>query len=316
MAVHESLSVIVPAYNEEENICAAADAIFRVLDKAGISAALYFVDDGSKDATWSVISTLTESNPRVRGIRFSRNFGKEPAIFAGLEIAKGDCCAVMDCDLQHPPETLVKMYQLWQQGFEVVEGVKSSRGKESWLYKKLSLSFYRMMSSATKTDMSRASDFKLLDRKAVQAVISLPERGTFFRALSSWVGYKTAYVEFDVAERAAGTTKWNKFSLIRYAINNIVSFTSAPLYFIIFAGALFLALAIILGLKCIIDYLSQRALGGFTTVILVQLISSSLIMISLGIVGVYLSKVYTEVKGRHRYIVSDLSGFCCDDSCD
>ena len=309
METHETLSVIIPAYNEEENIRRAAQAVFGILDAAGISSALYFVDDGSKDNTWAVISALSAENPRVRGVRFSRNFGKESAIFAGLEMAKGDCCAVMDCDLQHPPETLVKMFRLWQQGFEVIEGVKSSRGKESWLYKKMSQSFYRMMSSATRTDMSRASDFKLLDRKAVQAVVTLPERGTFFRALSSWVGYKTTCVEFEVAERAAGTTKWNKFSLVRYAVNNIVSFTSAPLYFIIFAGALFLLLAFVLAVESLVTYLTHRALEGFTTVILIQLISSSLIMISLGIIGVYISKVYAEVKGRHRYIISDLSGF-------
>lgn len=304
-AKKETLSIVIPAYNEAENIVAAAKAIFAVTDSEEIDAAIYFVDDGSKDATWEKICELSESCDRVRGVRFSRNFGKESAIFAGLEAAAGDCCAVLDCDLQHPPETLAQMYRLWQNGAEVVEGVKKSRGREGILYKTMSKLFYGMMSAATKSDMSRASDFKLLDRRAVNAVLALPERNTFFRALSAWVGYRTAIVEFDVQPRAAGNSKWNRLSLIRYAVNNVTSFTTKPLQFVTALGVIFLIGAFVLAIDSLVNYFSGKALGGFTTVILMELIIGSVIMISLGILGVYIGKIYEEVKGRPRYIVAE-----------
>ncbi len=304
----ETLSIVVPAYNEQENIRRAAKEILSVMDENAIYAAIYFVDDGSSDASWEEILRLSEEEPRVRGVHFSRNFGKESAIFAGLEMAAGDCVAVMDCDLQHPPQTLVEMYRLWETGFEVIEGVKKSRGRESALYKKMSQLFYSMMSAATKGDMSRASDFKLLDRKAVDAVLALPERNTFFRALSTWVGYKTASVEFDVQERMAGESKWNKMSLIRYAINNITSFTTKPLTIILLLGGLFFVLAVILGIDCLVTYLAHKALEGFTTVILIELIIGAIVMISLGILGIYVAKIYEEVKGRPRYIIASTVG--------
>lgn len=301
----ETLSIVIPAYNEAENIESAARAILAVTDGEGINAAIYFIDDGSRDATWEKICALSERSGRVRGVRFSRNFGKEAAIFAGLEAAAGDCCAVMDCDLQHPPETLVQMYRLWQNGVEVIEGVKKSRGREGLLYKTMSKLFYGMMSAATKSDMSRASDFKLLDRRAVDSILALPERNTFFRALSAWVGYRTAVVEFDVQPRAAGSSKWNRFSLVRYAVNNVTSFTTKPLQFVTVLGVLFLLGALVLAVDSLVNYFSGRALGGFTTVILVELIIGSVMMISLGIIGVYIGKIYEEVKCRPRYIVAE-----------
>ena len=301
----ETLSIVIPAYNEGGNVNTAAEAIFAVTDREGIDAAIYFVDDGSKDDSWERICALAGSSGRVHGVRFSRNFGKEAAIFAGLEAAAGDCCAEMDCDLQHPPETLVQMYRLWLNGAEVVEGVKKSRGREGLLYKAMTKLFYGMMSSATKSDMSRASDFKLLDRRAVDSILQLPERNTFFRALSAWVGYRTALVEFDVQPRTAGQSKWSRLSLIRYAVDNITSFTTKPLLFILILGTLFLLLALVLGVICLVQYFSGRALGGFTTVILIDLIIGSIMMISLGILGVYVGKIYEEVKARPRYIVAE-----------
>lgn len=304
----ETLSIVVPAYNEQDNIRRAAKEILAVMDENAIFAAVYFVDDGSTDDSWAEICRLSEEEPRVRGVHFSRNFGKESAIFAGLETAAGDCVAVMDCDLQHPPKTLAEMYRLWENGFEVIEGVKKSRGNESALYKKMSELFYSMMSAATKGDMSRASDFKLLDRKAVDAVLSLPERDTFFRALSTWVGYKTASVEFDVQERMAGESKWSKLGLIRYAINNVTSFTTKPLTIVLLLGSLFFVLALILGVECLVTYLRHRALEGFTTVILIELIVGAIVMISLGIIGIYVAKIYEEVKARPRYIIASTVG--------
>lgn len=304
----ESLSIIVPAYNEEGNIRRATAVIRQIMEREHISAAIYFVDDGSKDDTWAEIQSAARENACVKGIHFSRNFGKEAAIFAGLEMAVGDCCAVMDCDLQHPPETLVEMYRLWENGFEVIEGIKEDRGRENVVYKGMSALFYKLMSSATKIDMSRASDFKLMDRKVVDALVSLPERTTFFRALSSWVGYKTTSVGFVVQEREVGVSKWSTISLIKYALNNIMSFTTKPLYLVTGMGVVFLILALIQGVESLIRYFTNQAMEGFTTVILIELIVGSVVMISLGIIGGYIAKIYDEVKGRHRYIVSGTVG--------
>lgn len=280
------------------------EVVSGIMEREKIPFELVFVNDGSKDQTWEMIEKAAEKNSHVTGIRFSRNFGKESAIFAGLANAEGDCIAVMDCDLQHPPETLVEMYRLWEQGYEVVEGVKRSRGKESVLHRASAGMFYKIMSKAVQIDMSRASDFKLMDRKAVEALLSMPERNAFFRALSSWVGYRTTSVEFDVQERTEGESKWSTWSLIKYAVRNIVGFSSAPLQMITVAGVLTLFLAIVLGIQSLVKYFCGHALEGFTTVILLLLIIGSLIMLSLGIIGIYIAKIYEEVKGRPRYFIA------------
>ena len=298
------LSVVIPAYYEEETVPAAAQRIGAVLTQAQIPHELIFVDDGSMDATWARIQAAAAADASVRGVRFSRNFGKEAAIFAGLQHAKGDCVAVIDCDLQHPPEILVEMYRLWEQGYEVVEGVKHSRGKESALHKASAGLFYKLISSAVKIDMSRASDFKLLDRKAVNALLDMPERNVFFRALSSWIGYRKTTVEFDVQERTEGESKWSTKSLIKYAVKNIVSFSTVPMQCVTVAGVFVFLLAIVLGIQSLVRYFSGHAVEGFTTVILLILIIGSIIMISLGIIGYYIAKIYEEVKGRPRYLIS------------
>lgn len=302
------LSVVLPAYNEEKMLTKAAKTISGILEDAAISYELVFVNDGSKDNTWREIEKAAAENPHIAGIHFSRNFGKESAIFAGLANASGDCCAVMDCDLQHPPETLVEMYRLWEQGYEVVEGVKRSRGKESALHRASAGLFYRMISRAVGIDMSRASDFKLMDRKAVEALLAMPERNAFFRALSLWIGYKTASVEFDVQEREAGESKWSTWSLIKYAVTNIVAFSSVPMQLVTVAGVFVLIFALIMGIQTLVKFFLGHAVEGFTTVILLILIIGSIIMISLGIIGYYISKIYEEVKGRPRYLISKKIG--------
>ena len=230
------LSIVLPVYNEEQNIVRAYEAIRDVLAPKEIGFELVFVNDGSKDNSFEVILKLSESvrDAQIIGLSFSRNFGKEAAIFTGLSHATGDVCAVMDCDLQHPPETLVEMYELWQQGFEIIEGVKRSRGKESLVYKGFAKLFYKLISKSTGIEMYRSSDFKMLDRKVVDEYVKLQERNIFFRALSSWLGYKSAVVEFDVKERISGTTKWSIKSLVKYAIGSITSFTTAPMQLITF----------------------------------------------------------------------------------
>lgn len=298
------LSIILPSYNEGKNISKASGVISKLLASNNIPYELIFVDDGSKDDTWNEIEKASKGNPNVVGIHFSRNFGKESALFAGLAESTGDACIVMDCDLQHPPETLIEMYRLWQEGYEVVEGVKRSRGKESILHKASAGLFYKLISKAVKIDMSRASDFKLLDRKAVDSLLAMPERNAFFRALSAWIGYKTTTVEFDVREREEGESKWSTWSLIKYAITNIVAFSAAPMQVVTIAGVLVFLFAIILGIQTLIKFFMGHAVAGFTTVILLILIIGSIIMISLGIIGYYISKIYEEVKGRPKYIIS------------
>lgn len=298
------LSVVLPAYNEEAMLLKAAETLKNILEKEKIEYQLVFVDDGSKDSTWNQIGEAVRRDSHVTGIHFSRNFGKEAAIFAGLANAEGDCVAVMDCDLQHPPQTLVQMYRLWEQGYEVVEGVKHSRGKESALHRASAGMFYKIMSSATKIDMSRASDFKLMDRRAVDSLLEMPERNAFFRAMSSWIGYRSTTVEFDVQEREAGESKWSTRSLIKYAITNIVGYSSAPMQVVTGAGVIVFLIAVILGIQTLVKYFCGHAVEGFTTVILLLLFMGSVIMISLGIIGYYISRIYEEVKGRPRYIIS------------
>ena len=298
------LSVIIPAFNEQENIEKTAETIYGILEKNGTECEIIFVDDGSRDNTWQVIEEQCRKNHSIRGLKFSRNFGKEGAIFAGLKACTGDCAVVIDCDLQHPPEIIPQMLSLWEQGFEVVEAVKASRGKEGFLYKFFAKSFYRLMKNSSNVNLDRASDFKLLDRKAINALNEMPERLTFFRALSSWVGFKTAQVEFEVAPRNAGTTKWSFKKLFKFALNNITSFTNFPMQIITGMGIVFFIFAVIMGVQTLVQFFSGNSREGFTTVYMLILLSSSFIMIGLGIIGYYMSKIYEEIKFRPRYIVS------------
>ncbi|MBS1402660.1 MAG: glycosyltransferase family 2 protein [Oscillospiraceae bacterium] len=302
------LSIILPAYNEEQMVEKAAAVIGHTLRDANIPYEIIFVDDGSLDDTWNEIVSVSERNENVRGVHFSRNFGKEAAIMAGLTESSGDCCVVMDCDLQHPPEKILEMYQLWQQGYEVIEGQKRSRGAESAFHAWAARRFYALISAATGFDMSSASDFKLLDRKAVDVLIHMHERNAFFRALSSWIGFKTASVSFDVQEREAGVSKWSTKSLVKYAISNISSFSAVPMQIVTILGAVMFVISCVFGCIALVQKFTGRALAGFTTVILILLFSSSIIMISLGIIGYYIARMYDEIKGRPRYIIASTCG--------
>lgn len=302
------LSVIIPAYNEDAMIGRAAQVIDEVLEEAGIPRELIFVDDGSKDATWEQITIAAASLPAVRGIHFSRNFGKEAAMLAGLTESHGDCCVVLDCDLQHPPEKIVEMYRLWEQGYEIIEGRKSSRGTEGKLHTLAARAFYSIISAATGFDMENASDFKLLDRKAVNVLINMRERNAFFRALSSWIGFKTTYVMFEVQQREAGVSKWSTKSLVHYALSSISSFSTAPMQVVTALGVIMFAVSVVLGVIALAQKFCGQALEGFTTVILIQLFTGSIVMISLGIIGYYIAQIYEEIKGRPRYIIAETCG--------
>ncbi len=297
------LSVVLPSYNEEGNIKNTAEVLAGILSENNIDYELIFVDDGSSDETYKLITETAEKNPKIKGVSFSRNFGKEASIFAGLEAATGDCVIVMDCDLQHPPEIIPKMYKLWEEGNEVVEGIKASRGKEGLIHKICANTFYGIMSRLIRMDMKATSDYKLLDRKVVNVLLALPEKNTFFRALSFWVGFKTVKIEYDVRERKYGKTKWSFRSLMRYAINNATSFSTLPLQIITYLGVFSVIFAVILGIQTLVKFFMGTAVAGFPTVILIILLIGGLIMISLGIIGHYLARIYEEVKGRPRYII-------------
>ena len=302
------LSVVIPAFNEQEMVPAAAGQIDGILSRAGIPHELIFIDDGSRDATWAEIRAESEHRDTVRGVHFSRNFRKEAAIFAGLQAADGDCVAVIDCDLQHPPEKLVEMYRLWEQGVEVVEGVKTDRGEESLAHRVAAKTFYRLISEATHIDMTRASDFKLLDRKAVNVLLSMREKRAFFRALSSWIGFRTAEVPYEVRERAAGESKWSTWLLIKYALSNITAFTSLPLHLITGCGAASFLTALIVGIVSIVRLAMGRVVTGLTGAVILLLFLSGLIMVGLGIIGYYLGNIYMEIQDRPRFIVSETCG--------
>ncbi len=308
MLENKTLSIIIPSYNEQDNIERTFQTIKEILIQTDIPFEIIFVDDGSSDLTYLHISTLSKEHPEVKGLSFSRNFGKEAAIFAGIEAAEGACCIVMDCDLQHPATLLPDMYKLWQEGYEVVEGIKTSRGKENPLHTLCANTFYRIISKATGIDMSKASDFKLMDRKAMDALLIMPERTPFFRALSSWVGFNSISIPFEVQERTIGASKWSVWSLTKYAIQNITSFSGAPLQFISLMGWIMFLTSIVLGIQSLYKYFNGTALEGFTTVILLQLIIGSILMISLGIIGHYISRIYNEIKARPRYIISKRCG--------
>lgn len=303
------LTIIIPAYNEEIMVPIASKKISSILEEEGVEYEIIFIDDGSRDNTWTQINACTKENSAVRGISFSRNFGKEAAIYAGLSQSSGDCCVVIDCDLQHPPEKIIEMYHLWQDGYEVVEGVKNSRGDESSLHKFSANMFYNIISNASGLDMKNASDFKLLDRKAINAVLACKEQNAFFRAMSTWVGFKSTSITYDVREREAGSSKWSTKSLIKYAIQNITSFTSLPLQIIFYLGAFTFIIVFVFGLITLVQKINGLAVEGFTTVILLMGFIGSVIMLSLGVIGYYLSQIYNETRNRPRFIISKKSGF-------
>lgn len=296
------LSIILPSFNEEQNILNTAEVLKNILTEENIPYELIFVDDGSRDGTWQKILQAAERDSRVRGVSFSRNFGKESAVFAGLESAKGDCCLVMDCDLQHPPKVIPEMYKKWLGGAEIVEGRKASRGKESASYGLFAKLFNTLIKKSSGIDMLDTSDFKLLDKKAVNALLNMPERVTFFRAMSAWVGFKTETVMFDVADRAYGERKWSTKSLVKYAINSLASYTNLPLVFPIYLG---MALSLAALVFIILEICSVISWGMGTCIVILAL---GMILCSLGVLGYYLYRVFDEVRLRPKYIISHTVG--------
>lgn len=302
------LSIVLPAYNEEQNIANTTNVLSALLEEKQIPYELIFISDGSTDGTYREIEKAAAANPHVKGAGFSRNFGKEAAIFAGLELAGGDAVIVMDCDLQHPPAVIPRMWEMWLNGVEIVEGIKLSRGRESFFHKISAGLFYKIMSKLMKMDMSASSDFKLLDRKVVNVLLELPERNTFFRALTFWAGFRAETLEYEVQERQFGESKWSFFSLMKYAVANATSFSTLPLQMVTVLGVFAIIFSGILAIQTLVRYLLGASVEGFTTVILLILIVGGFIMLSLGVIGHYIARIYEEVKGRPKYIISKTTG--------
>jgi glycosyltransferase involved in cell wall biosynthesis len=299
----------MPVYNEGDYIYNNVIIVDQLLEKEGIEHQFLLVDDGSRDKSWAELCRLANDRQNVSIIRLSRNFGKEAALCAGLESASGDAVIVMDSDLQHPPERIPEMVRLWrEEGYDVVEGIKADRGRESFGSKLAALLFYRTFQRTTGIDIGIASDFKLLDRSVVEAWKKLPEKNTFFRGLSAWVGYKRYAMPFEVAPRAGGNTKWTLRSLMRLAVNSITAYTAAPLFIVFWLGVIMGIGAVIMTIQTLYNFFSNQADPGFSTVILLQLFIGSAIMISLSIIGLYISKIYDEVKARPRYLIKSKRG--------
>jgi len=300
------VSVIIPVYNEAKQIGSTVRSVTENLKAAECSYKIILVDDGSRDSSWEQISLLSNNDHDITAIKFSRNFGKESAICAGLERASGDCCIVMDADMQHPPSLIPGMIRLWRdEGFEVVEAKKTSRGKESWINKFGAAIFYSLLKRLGGYDLKNASDFKLLDAKVVTAWRSMSEHNTFFRAMSAWVGFRRITIPFEVAPRDIGKSRWSFLKLSGLAVNAITSYSSLPLHIVTILGVLLLIGSLIIAVQTLVKKFTGQALTGFTTVILLQLIIGSCLMISLGIIGTYIARIFDEVKSRPRYIISE-----------
>lgn len=302
------LSVVLPCLNEGCHLEQTLRTIVEQLSFLGGDFELLIIDDGSSDRTWEVIGRFDATPGRIRGFKLSRRFGKELALTAGLEHASGRAIVVMDADLQHPPTMLAEMVRLWEsEGYEIVEAVKDHRGSEVWTSKWGARTFGMLHRWICNIDLQDASDFKLMDRKVLDAWASMPERNVFFRGMNAWLGFRRIKLPFKVAERAGGQTHWSQTELIKLAFTGITAYSSLPLHLVTWMGLLFFGFAVSLGIFTVIAWLSGRAVEGFTTVILLQLVIASMMMFSLGILGTYVSRIYEEVKGRPRYILSETS---------
>jgi polyisoprenyl-phosphate glycosyltransferase len=298
------ISLVVPVYNEQSIIRANLAEILRAAHGDGYTLELIAIDDGSSDASADEISQAATADPRIRLVSFTRNFGKEAAILAGLTEAKGDAVVVLDGDLQHPPQLIPQMIDFWRKGIYVVEAVKADRGNEAMSDGLFARMFYGMFRRFAGLDLDGHSDFKLLDRLVVDAYLAFPERHRFFRGLIGWAQYPSAQIPFSVPERAGGGNgRWSRLKLLRYAVNNITSFSSLPLKLVSWVGFITLIFGAVVGILSLVKKFEGKAIDGFTTVNLLIVIIGGAILVSLGIIGHYIARLYDEIKGRPTYLI-------------
>lgn len=304
------VSVVIPAHNEAEDIEEAVNQIQHVLDGSGFRYEMIVVDDGSRDGTFEKVRELERNQKGLKGIQLSRNFGKESALLAGLKAAQGDAVITIDADLQHPPSLIPELLAKWQEGFTVVHAVKRDRSSDSILTRWRAAVFNNLLAHLSGIDVRNSSDFKLLDRIAVDVIVQqIPERRRFYRGLADWVGFKQASIPFSVAMRSSGNGKWSVMALFDLAATAIVSFTSTPLRIVNILGLISLIFGFLVAADALWSWFQGKAVSGFATIIITVLILGSFIMISLGIVGEYIAKMYEEIKGRPTYLVASKCGF-------
>lgn len=301
-------SIVVPAHNEVDGISSTIAELSNVLHQFGPSWEVIIVDDGSTDNTFDKVAELSSNDARIRCIRFSRNFGKEAAILAGLRYAKGQRVITIDADLQHPPSLIPEMIAAWEGGAKIVNAVKEDRATDSTIARLRARIFNTIVSRLGGVDLHDSSDYKLLDRSVVDALArQLPERERFYRGLADWLGFQSADLPFSVESRMEGSGKWSVWKLAELALTALVSFTSAPLRIVTVLGILTMVLGVVIALEATISWARGEAVSGFATIIITLLIIGSFVMISLGIIGEYIAKIYTEVKNRPPYLVEKVT---------
>lgn len=308
----ELISVVVPCYNEEESLPLFYDEIIRVSDSMkaenDVEFEFVFVNDGSRDKTLILLRELAEKDSRVRYVSFSRNFGKEAAMIAGLEHTKGDYVVLLDADLQHPPKLIPQMYEYVSSGeYDCAATRRISRKGEPKLLSFFAAQFYRIINKVSQTQIvNGAQDFRFMTRQMVDAIISMSEYHRFSKGIFSWVGFNTKFIEIENTERAAGTTTWNFKKLFLYSLEGIMAFSTAPLALPIFLGILSCIIAVIIFIVTLVQFFaSDISMARFANIVCLIMLMSGITMICTGINGLYLSKTYMEVKHRPKYIVKE-----------
>lgn len=307
----KKVSILVPCYNEEQSLPLLYEELIKVIDNLpDYEWEMLFVNDGSKDGTMHILASMREKDKRVNYVDLSRNFGKENAMLAGFDFVTGDCMILMDADLQDPPTLIPDMLKEWENGYQDVYAKRRDRGKESWLRKKLSMLFYKILDHSTRFDiLQNVGDFRLLDRQCIDALRRMREIERYTKGMFCWIGFNKKEVVFDRGDRKAGDSKWNFKSLFNLAIEGITSFTTAPLRFATIIGFFIAICAFMAGLfylgKTIIFGDQAR---GFTTLIVFISFFGGLQLMAIGILGEYLGRVFNEVKGRPVYLANTYNG--------
>lgn len=305
------LSLVAPMFNEEEVIDHFFEAIEPVLESIGLEYEIVCVDDGSRDRTWEMLLMHQQRNPRIRMVRFSRNFGKEQALTAGLDHAQGRAVIPIDVDLQDPPELIARFVEKWQEGYDVVYGLRVSRTTDTLAKRKTAEWFYTLYNKIAASQIpSNAGDYRLMDRAVVDVLNTMPERNRFMKGLFAWVGFKQIAVEYERAERAAGDSKFNYWKLWNFALDGVTSFSTFPLRVWTYIGAIFaLASFAYAGFLIIRTMIQGVDVPGYASIMVVMLFIGGLQMINLGVIGEYLGRMYVETKRRPLYVVSEQVGF-------
>jgi polyisoprenyl-phosphate glycosyltransferase len=300
-------SVVIPVYRESRSLIVLLEELRQVLEPLDQPFEIIMIDDGSPDDTWLVLEQQCQHYPFLKAVRLSRNFGKEYALSAGLELAQGAAIIIMDGDLQHPPALIPTMIECWcnTPKLDIVEAVKTQRPEESVINRIGAKLFYSLLFKTSGYDLRGASDYKLLDRKALNAWRQMGEHNLFFRGMSAWLGFNRMQIPFEVPNRSSGGTRWSIKNLTKLAITGVTSFSSLPLHFVTLSGGAFLIVATLFIIQTLWLKLTGQAVDGFSTVIILLLVIGSLLMISLGIIGIYLARIYDEVKHRPRYLIAE-----------